>query len=52
MFNLFRRKSENHGRELALIGARKRRQSQRERYRQVHDEMRERFGLPPIVWRD
>lgn len=42
----------NPGRELALIGVRKRRQSQRERYRQVHDEMRARLGLLPIVWRD
>lgn len=52
MLNFFRRKSENHGRALAMLGVEKRRQSQRERYRRVHDEMRARLGLPSIVWRD
>jgi hypothetical protein len=52
MLNLFRRKPENHGRELAIQGARKRKQSQREVYKARHDEMRQAMGLPAIVWRD
>lgn len=52
MFGLFRRKPENHGRELAKLGVEKRRLSQRELYKRTHDELRDSLGLLPIAWRD
>lgn len=56
MFNIFRR---NPGRELALLGAQKRRergaidqQQYERRKRAIVDEQRRKLGLPAWEWRD
>lgn len=46
MLNIFRRKPENHGRELAKLGVEKRRAKVRSKV----DEMRRELGLPAVDW--
>lgn len=46
MFNPFRRKPVNPGRELALVGIEKR----RAKVRAKCDEMRAQMGMEPISW--
>lgn len=40
----------NPARELALIGAQKRKAADRETYVKLHDEMRAKLGMKPIEW--
>jgi hypothetical protein len=51
VYGLYWRELPNAGRELALIGAEKRRLSHRELYKRTHDELRASMGLPAIQWR-
>lgn len=51
LLSLFKKPaSTNPARELALMGARKRKEAARKRIREQCDRMRAVYGLPPVKW--